>query len=258
MDEYLALHPAAKRERGRFDFYARDRDEDGTLDLQEYTSEEGEEPVSSVNQFKQRDSDGDGKLTSGEFASPNAKTKFYEIAQSNFRVYDADGDGFLSLGEFQLTPEQHPTTDTLFEGLDDDDNGHLTRQESVRFTPAGQLGLARRLFKERDGNNDGSLDQSEYRAYTKAMSWARWKHRFWTECRQWVFWIVIVLDIALVTYIVHCVTVIRRANRRVRVRPRSDVTGFGSFLTGVAPTPNLAGSDTPLSTPESLDEFQVE
>jgi len=235
-----------------------DADRDKVLSLKEFQRRGEGVQLTPADDFQLRDENGDGKLNETEFMRPNLGNPWEARIRRNFTKFDLDEDHFLSLAEFQLIPHQKPDAQAYFEGLDTDHNGKLDRREFVRVTPENQFDLAQRLFDDSDVNHDDSLDETEYRAYTKALAWVGWKSRFWAAAEKWGVFAMIVLDIALLAYIVHGARQILKTKHRQRSLAASGTQLSESALAPPISSPDDAPSPTPLETPESLDEFHIE
>lgn len=96
------------------------------------------------------DENGDGKLSSAEYATASAKL---------FQSIDADGDGSIGLGELDaarsaLRMTDETSSEKLIAASDNDRDGKLTLAEFVASSNA--------RFQRADANQDGFLDQSEW------------------------------------------------------------------------------------------------
>jgi Ca2+-binding EF-hand superfamily protein len=108
--------------------------------------------------FDNADADGDGKITSEEFAA---------AAQARFTAADTDGDGQLSVEEMAAAAEarreaarqarQTAMMESFIDRRDTNDDGQLSFEE---MTPGDADG---RFFDRFDKDGDGTVSQDEIR-----------------------------------------------------------------------------------------------
>ncbi|MEP6259931.1 MAG: EF-hand domain-containing protein [Gillisia sp.] len=153
-----------------------DRNEDGTLDLEEFSE-------TYPNYFQDIwDADGDGYLD---------KEEFYN---THFINADYDWNNEISLGEWN---EGHLRmfanwTDKEFSVYDEDKNGKLSKEEWNKIFEASewfetydadsnnlvtQIELHNGFFNDWDLNNDGKIDEEEYNKYYPYVS--NWHYGYW-------------------------------------------------------------------------------
>lgn len=109
--------------------------------------------------LKRGDANRDGKLQLEELRALGVKLQVL-IGQSvrgpRFQAADKDGDGKLSRAEFPGRP-------AVFDRIDADKDGFLTREEVARFQPVGPSAapLSPR-FRAMDKDGDGKLSREEF------------------------------------------------------------------------------------------------
>lgn len=106
--------------------------------------------------FAGKDADGDGRLTSAEYAN---------AAQTMFRMMDADKDGVVTADEHRAAREAmgvalNVSSDDVIAANDSDNNGNLTLSEWM----AG----ANAQFDALDTDQDGSISAAEWDAVSRS------------------------------------------------------------------------------------------
>lgn len=131
----------------RAQFHRFDDDDDGRVSREEF----GARPHAHGDAdtlFANRDSDGDGTLTEGEFCSgwrpgpgtrqgggpadrgPRRRMGQRAVGcEQSFEAFDADGDGKLTFAEFASWPHFRGEPRDLFDARDADSDGLITRAE---------------------------------------------------------------------------------------------------------------------------------
>lgn len=162
-DEYLRPHGPGRRGAERAAFYDRDADGDRLLTREEYLV-----PPESIRPhlrggYAARDTDGDGRMSRTEYFTPFVGGQWDEAARNEAVQFDMDGDGYLTLMEFAFSPGGGQFPDDVFELLDADHDGRLSRREYVLPRPEPQwIGMGV-VFHRLDRDRDGRLDVSEMR-----------------------------------------------------------------------------------------------
>ncbi len=138
-------------------FSAMDRDDDGSLSVEEYAARTDEA------WFIKLDVDGNGIMSFSEYSVRNALLVSNGTVQEVFAAMDRDGDGTLSVEEFSNKP-----VEAVFGMLDLDASKELSFQEFTRWkrTP-DQIAEAKKDFAQRDADRSGGLSFREY-AYRPA------------------------------------------------------------------------------------------
>ena len=139
-------------------FLSLDGDNDGVI-------ARGEVPESAQPAFecliKLGDQDGDGKLSREEYRDLllRARDSGASGIGNRFAAIDRNGDGKLSREEFQGPP-------AVFDRLDADKDGFLTRTEAaaMRAGPGSPAQLAERI-KSMDKNGDGKITREEFTGF---------------------------------------------------------------------------------------------
>ncbi len=101
------------------EFAAKDHDRNGTLTRAEWPD---------AFEFDRRDHNRDGVLNRDEYFSPRAPA----ARDEEFRRFDTDNDGVVARGEWRGRP-------SVFDSLDTNRNGVLSRDEYVRGSARGVL-----------------------------------------------------------------------------------------------------------------------
>eukprot|EP00421_Protoceratium_reticulatum_P008281 CAMPEP_0168371800 /NCGR_PEP_ID=MMETSP0228-20121227/7956_1 /TAXON_ID=133427 /ORGANISM="Protoceratium reticulatum, Strain CCCM 535 (=CCMP 1889)" /LENGTH=280 /DNA_ID=CAMNT_0008384695 /DNA_START=53 /DNA_END=895 /DNA_ORIENTATION=+ len=132
---------AARREHELAKFEAADEDKDGLLDEQELPAlfypeiHSGILEVTTKDTLRQKDADGDGRLTAQEFWEvPGTEGEDHSISEGEeFKGLDKDGNGFLDLEELKSWESGSFHTEEamkkLFEVADKDGDLHVTAEE---------------------------------------------------------------------------------------------------------------------------------
>jgi len=169
-----------------FLFARRDADGDGKLTLQEFGAwaHSPEQRAERKRTFEQRDTDGDGKLTFRESAHRSSEANFWDRdedgdarmtldefkgsgraselgdqADALFKLIDRDHDGRVSLAEYRTQPDE-----ARFPLIDLDGDQSLSLEEFIGTIQAKeQVAAAKKSFKSKDKNADGSLSFEEFR-----------------------------------------------------------------------------------------------
>jgi len=142
-DEEDKKEAAARRELETAKFEAADANKDGLLDTQELPSlfypetHDGVLELTATSTLRQKDGDGDGKLSPQEFwegdQAEGEELSMSDEEQADFRKLDKDGDGFLSLQELKAWESGRFHTEEamkkLFEIADKDSDLHVTAEE---------------------------------------------------------------------------------------------------------------------------------
>jgi Ca2+-binding EF-hand superfamily protein len=139
-----------------------DRNSDGFLALDESVFNVDPEKAPLEIKYAARDANGDGRLSREEYFSPHIGGKWEEAARNEAIQHDLDKDGYLSLLEFAMTPHGATKSEVLFQLLDVDKSGRLTRVEYLKATPPEQwLGGAMKFYRG-DTDGDGVLSLDEF------------------------------------------------------------------------------------------------
>lgn len=263
--EYVDGRAPYWRKNAQRTFFKMDRDGDDVVTFEESEARYDDEPQTARQQFRVRDADRDGVLSEEEFLTFDKTEEKQKRGRVNFRRFDIDEDGGLAFEEFALTPGRKPDVETMFRGLDRDDDMKLTVEELVRLFSGGQVRRARRTFGEYDADADGFLSLSEYKAREDALASARRK-RWWSAVLdKWGVPSLLIVDGLVVLFI--GVSVRKRRRRRgVKIRagapaaraaePERKSRRPAAQKQAATRDPGVSDS-VPLSSPESIDEFQI-
>jgi Ca2+-binding EF-hand superfamily protein len=109
--------------------------------------------------LKRGDTNQDGKLQLEELRALGEKARVLvglAVSGPRFQAADKDGDGKLSRAEFPGRP-------AMFDRIDADKDGFITRAEVARLSPAGTpAGPLPPRFRAMDKDGDGKLSQDEF------------------------------------------------------------------------------------------------
>jgi len=143
--------PEQRAERKRT-FERRDTDGDGKLTFRESTHRPAEA------NFWDRDKDGEARLTLDEFKSSGRASELGDQADALFKLIDRNRDGRVSLAEYRTQPDE-----ARFPLIDLDGDQSLSLEEFIG-TIGGkeQVAAAKKSFKTKDRNADGSLSFEEF------------------------------------------------------------------------------------------------
>jgi len=129
-----------------------DRDRDGKLTLEEYTTR----PREAL--FREYDDSGDGGLDLKEFHSADMKRASAARVQRAFALVDKNGDGQVSFEEFYSRPNE-----AWFHRMDVDEDGRMSLAEYSEGNPAlVQSGRIQSVFAAIDRNGDKGLSLDEF------------------------------------------------------------------------------------------------
>lgn len=133
--EFAKRYPTDKQAEVRNLFYAFDANSDEKLSLEEFSRQGKDVKISTLNEYRRRDLNNDGRLSREEYFHPFVGGKWEKSAKEESVRSDLDQDGFLTLLEFITTPLGN-LDETVFALLDSDKDATLDRAEFLqRFLP---------------------------------------------------------------------------------------------------------------------------
>lgn len=116
--------------------------------------------------FKERDANGDGKLSLDE-ATAGLDGQRLEFTRRSFPAIDTDKDTYVTLEEqkayFKKLREAFEKAESEFAAADTNTDEKLTVSELTAGKPADQATKATELFKQVDRDNDGFVTRQEWR-----------------------------------------------------------------------------------------------
>ncbi|QDT45670.1 transaldolase/EF-hand domain-containing protein [Gimesia alba] len=147
----------------KWNFHHYDADNDDELSLQEYRDRGVGVELDSITLFKQKDSDGNGKLTQKEFILRIKSKQEIDWALKTFSVADENKDELLTPAEFKLSPIGRPDVLSKLQYYDLDKNGNLSFKEWVATKAYPNPDLYQSMFALYDTNQNAQLEIEEFK-----------------------------------------------------------------------------------------------
>ena len=126
----------------------------------------GFDDASIEQRFKERDSNGDGKLSLDE-ATAGLEGQRLEFTRRSFPAIDSNKDGYVTLDEqkgyFKRLREAMEKAESEFAAADTNVDDKLTVDELKAGKSGDQATRAAELFKQIDRDNDGVITRQEWR-----------------------------------------------------------------------------------------------
>ncbi len=151
LDEFLASRPVEQRDDLTVTFEEKDYDGNGKISLTEFKL-----PGHDAR-FRRLDSDQDGSVSLEEFASDETTAESLARAMRVFSAKDADQDGALNASEFSESPKSIK----LYENDTDGDGSWSVEEFHQADMKEATAEWARKTFDKMDRNGDGRLNPAE-------------------------------------------------------------------------------------------------